>query len=165
MHDDLLEALAAGPRDAAHLVAELEEGPFGAARDGAWAPRTILAHLRDDEYLCLRLALERMLAEDGPELRFLDGQDWERSRNRARDRKEQLLADFALQRQASLGILRLLDAAQWQRAGTSAGRRHLTVAELVQRWAAHDREHIAQLEAASGETLAEVHERRARWEA
>ena len=164
MYEELLAELAAGPRAAAHLVAELDEARFGTPAAGDWPPRTILAHLRDDEYLCLRLALERMLAEDDPAVRFIDGADWEAGRNRSRDRKEQLLADYALQRQATLGILALLEPAQWQRAATREGAR-FTVAELVQGWARHDREHIAQLEAACGETLAQVRERRATWEA
>ena len=157
-----IERLAATASTLAHLVAEVQEARLQWSEDGGgWSPRTILAHLRDDEYLCMRLALERMLAEERPELHFLDGADWEPTRNHTRERKDLLLADFALQRQASLAILRSLRDEDWARSGSSGGR-EFTIAQFVERWATHDGEHIAQLESALGETYAEVLARRAR---
>jgi hypothetical protein len=158
-----LYTLAATPKTLAHLVAEvpdpvLDRGTPG----GGWSARTLLAHLRDDEYLCMRVALERLLAEDSPNVQFIDGADWEPGRNRTRDRKELLLADFALQRQASLGILNGLRPEDWERAGTTGGSRSVTVSQLVESLAEHDREHIAELERVLGETLEEVLARRAR---
>ena len=128
-----------------------------------WSARTILAHFRDDEYLCMRAAMTRMLAEENPVLHFIDGADWEPGRNRTRDRKEWLLADFALQRQASLAILRMLRPEDRTRTGTREGR-EFTLEQLVTAWVRHDREHIAQLEQALGETLSQVRERRAHLE-
>jgi hypothetical protein len=159
--DALLDRLAATPRTLAHLVAELSDASLDGAPAGAWSIRTVLAHLRDDEYLCMRPALERALAEDEPAVSFMDGADWEPARNRTRDRKEWLLADFALQRQATVAILRMLRAGDWDRTATRSGRR-FTVRELVTAWAAHDDEHVQQLEALTGESLAEVLKRRAR---
>ncbi|HMO54900.1 MAG TPA: hypothetical protein PJ994_10385, partial [Tepidiformaceae bacterium] len=118
-------------------------------------------HFRDDEYLCMRVALERMLAEDVPTLQFIDGADWEPRRNRSRDRKEWLLGDFALQRQASLAILRGLRTEDWTRSGRRPDGREFTVAQFATAWVAHDSEHVAQLESSLGETLGEVMERRA----
>ncbi|MBE0611072.1 MAG: DinB family protein [Dehalococcoidia bacterium] len=159
--DELIARLAATPRTLAHLVAEAPEKRLDMAFAGGWSARTILAHFRDDEYLCMRVALERMLAEDSPALRFIDGAEWEPGRNRARDRKEWLLGDFALQRQASLGILRSLRPADLTRKGTRGGR-ELTLEQLVGAWVRHDREHVGQLEQALGETLEQVRERRER---
>jgi hypothetical protein len=164
MHDDLIARLAATPSALAHLVAELGDAELDASPAGEWSPRTLLAHLRDDEYLCQRLALERMLAEDVPTISVLEGADWEPSRNHARDRKEWLLADFALQRQASLAILRSLQPSDWARRGRVPEHLPFTVEALVQRWVEHDDQHVAQLEATLGVTLAEVKERRARRE-
>ena len=158
--DELIQQLAATPAALAHLVAEADDGKLDGAAAGEWSPRTILAHFRDDEVLCMRVALSRMLAEDAPALHFIDGADWEPGRNRSRDRKEWLLADFALQRQASLGMLRMLRPEDTVRRGTS-GEREFTLQEFVGAWVRHDREHVGQLEAALGETLSEVRERRA----
>ncbi|MBI2767479.1 MAG: DinB family protein [Chloroflexi bacterium] len=159
--DDLIEQLAATPRTLALLVVEASDARLDAAADGAWSARTILAHLRDDEYLCMRAALERMLAEEVPLVHFIDGADWEPRRNCSRDRKDLLLADFALQRQASLGILRGLRPQDWQRTGVRDGGT-FTIADLAAAWVRHDAAHIVQLETALGETLAGVIERRAR---
>lgn len=156
-----VDQLAATPSVLAHLLAECDDARLDAPAKDGWSARTIVAHLRDDELLCMRLALERILAEDEPELRFLDGADWEPTRNRSRDRKQELLAGFALQRQASLGVLGMLRSEDWRRRGRSQGQL-FSVEQLVERWAAHDREHIAQLERAIGETLDEVRTRRAR---
>ncbi|MGE5596662.1 MAG: DinB family protein [Hyphomicrobiales bacterium] len=156
----LIDQLAATPRNVAHLVAEVDETRMGEPGPDGWPPRVIVAHLRDDEYLCMRAALESMLARENPELHFMEGGDWVATRNTLRDRREQLLADFALQRQATLSILGGLRPADWERRGhTRAG--ELTIAQLVERWAGHDAEHLAQLERAVGETLAEVRQRRA----
>lgn len=158
---DALARLAATPGILANLVADANDARLDAAPGDGWSPRTILAHLRDDEFLCMRVALERMLAEERPELQFVDGGEWEPGRRRSRDRKEQLLADFALQRQASLGILRLLSEADYERSGRVGEGREVTVRRFIEAWADHDAEHIAQLEAALGETYAEARARRA----
>ena len=161
--EELIQQLAATPSALAHLAAEADDTRLDAAAPGDWSARTILAHLRDDEYLCLRAALTRILAEDSPALHFIDGADWEPGRNRTRDRKEWLLADFALQRQASLGILRMVRPGDLARSGFREGR-EFTLEQLIGVWVRHDREHVAQLERALGETLEDVRARRARME-
>lgn len=161
MDSELIERLAATPKTLAHLVAEASDALLDAAPPGEWSARTTLAHFRDDEYLCMRVALERMLAEDSPAVHFMDGADWEPARNRTRDRKEQLLGDFALHRQASLLILRSLRPEDWSRQGRN-GERVLSIEDLLRGWVRHDASHIAQLEAALGETLADVLARRSR---
>lgn len=161
--NELIEQLAATPKTLAHLVAEASDEQLDATVDGEWSARTTLAHLRDDEYLCLRAALTRILAEDLPAVHFIDGADWEPTRNRTRERKEWLLADFALQRQASLAILRMLRPEDRARMGTREGK-EFTIEQLVAVWVRHDREHIAQLENAIGETLMDVLARRAQME-
>lgn len=161
--NDLLDQLAATPGNLAHLVAELGDERLDAAEAGAWSVRTILAHFRDDEVLCTRVALSRILAEDRPALHFIDGADWAPGRNRSRDRKEWLLADFALQRQASLGILRMLRPEDLARTGTRDGH-GVTIQQLLHIWVNHDREHIAEIERLVGERVGDAKARRARWE-
>lgn len=159
----LIAELAATPSRLAHLVAELDDTALDAAEPGQWSPRIILAHLRDDEFLCMRAALERILAEDRPELRFIEGEDWAPRRNRARDRKEWLLADFALQRQASLGILRMLEPRDLARVGLRNGE-EVSIERLVRAWVRHTSEHLAELERLIGESAEDAKARRARWQ-
>ena len=162
-----IERLAATPRRLAHLVAEATDAALDTGLPGERPARLIMAHLRDAEYLVWRVGLERMLAEANPALNFLHGPDWEVSRNTSRDRKVHLLADFALQRQATLGILNAVRPHEWDATGMvlQAKRpRLLSLAAFVWSWAAHDAEHFGHIEQALGETYEQVVERRMRRE-
>ncbi|GAB4329686.1 MAG: hypothetical protein Kow0010_14270 [Dehalococcoidia bacterium] len=158
---ELAQMLQATPKTLAHLVVEVPEERFDAAEPGGWSPRLVLAHLRDIEVLSLRLGLERLLAEDEPRLARFDTEAWETSRNLDRDRKDVLLTDFALQRRASAALIEALGPADWQRTGIAPDGAPVSVEGWVRAWLRHDAEHIAQLEALVGETLAEVLARRA----
>lgn len=159
---ELLARLGATPRTLAHLVVEADDARLDAVPpEGGWSPRTILAHLRDDEFLCMRPALGRMLALDSPDLFFMDGSDWEPGRNRVRDRKETLLGDFALQRQATLNVFACLRESDWERRGNAWDGEAITILQLLSAWVGHDAAHVAQLEQALGETLPDVLQRRA----
>ncbi len=162
MTAQLIDQLAAAPKMLANLVVEASDDALDLApRDGR-AARTILAHLRDCEFLEMRLAVERMLAEEVPSLEFIDSAAWEPVRNRTRDRKEWLLGDFALQRLASVGILRSLRPEDWEREGSLRGSGTFSLRTFVEGWVKHDAQHTRQLEVALGETLGEVLARRAR---
>lgn len=159
---DLRDRLAATPTALAHLVADVSDTRLDASAAGEWPVRTVLAHLRDDEFLVMRMRLERMLSERHPVFPDFDEKAWADSRNRGRDRKQQLLGDFALQRQASLNIIESLAPADWVRTGRHEALGEFTVASWVEHWVQHDAAHIAQVEAALDETLDQVLERRFR---
>lgn len=110
------------------------------------------------------MLLERMLGEDEPELTFLDSEQWQATRNTTRDDKRQMLGDFALQRQATMGILDGLRPEDWERKATVANGDSFTVERLVEGWLEHDQGHIGQMEEALGSTLAEFDERWSRTE-
>lgn len=156
----LLDRLAKTPKHLAHLVVEASDQQLDAAPGGEWSARTILAHLRDCEVLCEGLRVFRMLAEVEPQLADFDERAWAVARNRSRDRKEQLLGDFALHRQATLNVLTGLREEDWQRTGTHPFRGAFTVRTWAEAIAEHDAAHIAQLEGVLGETLDDVLRRR-----
>lgn len=158
---DAVAALAATPTTLAHLAAEADDARLDDLDREGWSPRLMLAWFRDEEVLSLRPGLERLLAEASPELRPLDRSAWLADRHRTRDRKEHLLGDFALQRQASLAIIRVLEPRHLAREGRLGGE-PVTIERYLLRWADHDRARIARLEAALSETLADVLERRRR---
>ncbi len=157
-----IDVLAAAPKAAAQLVVEATETSLDRSLEGGWPARLILAHLRDVESLHYRLTLERLLRGEEPQVAEFDNEGWEAGRNPGRDRKELLLADFALQRQASLGLLRALRPRDWERPWRSAEDpgHQLTTRDLVERWIAHDRAHLAQLQTALGTTLEQELKRR-----
>jgi hypothetical protein len=142
---NLVERLASTPAQLASMLAHVAEEALDAAPAGEWSVRTVLAHLRDDEYLVMRQRLERMLAEDAPMFPNFDEKAWAVGRNRSRDQRQQLLDDFALQRSASIAILRALDEAQWQRTGRHEVDGDYTVESWVEHWVEHDETHVAQV--------------------
>ncbi|GBD23978.1 hypothetical protein HRbin29_01651 [bacterium HR29] len=159
----LLERLAVTPRRLAQLVADASDVALDAAPAGAWSAREVLAHLRDLELLVWRTGFARILVEEEPELPAFDQAAWALRRWRGRDRKEQLLGDFALQRQALLNAAAQLDAEHWERRGRITGGREVSLRGWLEAVAAHDDEHFAQLERLLGYTHAEAMERRRRW--
>ncbi|HEX2915089.1 MAG TPA: DinB family protein [Chloroflexia bacterium] len=111
-----------------------------------WSIREILAHLVDDEMYVMRTRMERMIKEDCPTLAPHDEQKWFAQRNTSRDGLDQLLEDFALQRNASLGMLKMLRESDWQRPGHQPEYGYFSAEEWLGNWVEHDRVHIRQIE-------------------
>lgn len=111
-----------------------------------WSIREILAHLVDDEMYVMRTRLERIIKEPRPHLAPHDEKQWYATRNTTRDALPHLLADFGLQRAASLGILTMLRPSDWAREGFQPEYGTFTAAEWLDHWVAHDLTHIAQIE-------------------
>lgn len=129
----------------------LVEGATDAALDARptpedWSVREILAHLVDDEMFVMRLRLERLIKEDRPRLTPHDEHVWYVSRNTSRDALRELLADFSVQRAASLGIIALLRESDWARAGYHPDIGVLTADEWLTHWVEHDATHLGQIE-------------------
>ncbi|HEY7347837.1 MAG TPA: DinB family protein [Ktedonobacterales bacterium] len=113
---------------------------------GEWSIREILAHLVDDEMYVMRLRLERIVKEDHPHLTPHDEQKWYANRNTTRDHVDELLADFNLQRAASLGIIKILRESDWARQGHQPEYGVFTGEEWLGHWAEHDSVHLRQIE-------------------
>ncbi len=111
-----------------------------------WSIREILAHLVDDEMYVMRLRLERIVKEDRPDLVPHDEKKWYSSRNTTRDRLDELLADFRLQRAASLGIIKMLREEDWARQGYQPEYGLFTAEGWLEHWGAHDTLHLRQIE-------------------
>lgn len=111
----------------------------------AWSIREILAHLVDDEMYVMRTRMERMIKEDLPLLAPHDEKKWYATRNTTRDRLAELLSDFAIQRAASLGMLRMLRTSDWERQGRQPEYGVFTAEEWLGHWVAHDTTHIEQI--------------------
>lgn len=146
---DSLAVLEATTSALQQLVTPLDDHAldFRPAED-AWTIREVLAHLVDDEAFIMRQRLARIAKEERPDLAPHDEQHWYAHRNTARDTT--LLADFQVQRDASLGVIRLLRDADWQRVGYQPEYGEFTAAEWLVHWADHDTLHLRQI----AETLA-----------
>ena len=111
-----------------------------------WSIREILAHLVDDEMYVMRLRVERIVKEDQPHLAPHDEKRWYATRNTTRDALNQLLADFRIQREASLAMLHMLRDEDWARTGTQPEYGTFTAEEWLDHWAEHDTVHLEQIE-------------------
>lgn len=145
---ELIDGLAATPRRLEEAAPGASDAQLDAAPAGEWSARTVLAHLRDDEFMIGRLRLERMLVEDNPQLAPFDEKAWAASRWRGRDALSELLDGFRLQREASLAILRRLHPEEWRRTGIQPEYGVFDIQWWVESWLAHDESHFAQLVAA-----------------
>lgn len=152
-NSELIDILAATPSILDGIVADAEEARFDKAWAGEWTPRVVLAHLRDDEYLTMRMRLERMLAEEQrPLLMPFDETAWAANRWTGRDALPELLADFREQRAASIQILRRLQDDDWARVAYQPEIGELTIRTWTEHWVEHDQTHINQLRAGLGLT-------------
>ena len=111
----------------------------------SWSIREILAHLVDDEMYVMRTRMERIIKEDTPLLAPHDEKKWYATRNTTRDQLTELLDDFAIQRAASLGMLRMLRESDWQRQGQQPEYGIFTAETWLGHWVAHDSVHIEQI--------------------
>ena len=144
----LIDGLAATPDRLDALLRETDDAALDAAPPGEWPARTVLAHLRDDEFMVGRLRLERMAVEDAPALAPFDEKAWVASRWTGRDSLPELLADFRAQRDASLHILRRLNPGDWRRTGAQPEYGTFDIHYWVENWLDHDETHLAQIAAA-----------------
>lgn len=141
----LISSLASTPARLAETTASASDEQLDRAAPGEWSTRTVLAHLRDDEFMVMRLRLERMLVEEAPSLAPFDEKGWSDSRFRGRDGLDELLADFRVQRAASLGILQMMTDEQWRRTGFQPEYGEFDIHWWVQHCLEHDNDHVAQI--------------------
>lgn len=144
----LVAELAASPDRLQELVAGAPNGSLDRVYGDEWPARTVMAHLRDDEFLCTRLRLERMLAEERPQLTPFDEKAWAATRFTGRDGTEVILGDFRAQREATLSILRCLTPERLGRTGFQPEYGEFDVLWWLEHWVEHDRTHLEQIRAA-----------------
>ena len=110
-----------------------------------WSVTEILAHLAEDELVTswrYRLMIER----DGATLAAFDQDLWARLGDYAGWSAEDALGMFRLLREANLRMLANLRSEEWERAGEHQERGRITVRDLARHMAAHDVNHIRQIE-------------------
>jgi uncharacterized damage-inducible protein DinB len=110
-----------------------------------WSVTEILAHLAEDE-LISTWRYRQMLEYDGPELSGFDQDLWAHLGDYAAWEAQEALEMFRLLRKANLRMFARLTPAQWQRHGVHAERGPVTVQGLCRHMAAHDLNHIEQVQ-------------------
>jgi hypothetical protein len=110
-----------------------------------WSIVEILAHLAEDE-LVTSWRYRQMIEHDGETLLGFDQELWARLGNYAAWNARDALELFRLLREVNLRMLSALSPQEWERSGNHVERGNLTVRELVHHMAAHDINHVKQIE-------------------
>jgi uncharacterized damage-inducible protein DinB len=144
--EDFLDLQQQTPATIAHVidglsVQQLRHRP---APD-KWSIVEILAHLAEDE-LTSSWRYRQMIEHDGTILAGFDQELWARLGSYPTWSPSDALELFRLLREANLRMLRSLQPEQWERSGIHVERGKLTVRELARHMAAHDINHIQQIE-------------------
>jgi transcriptional regulator with XRE-family HTH domain len=156
----LEDLIAAGPDNFASAAASLGAMPArlkeisAAIPQAAWRTRPAgggfslvehICHLRDIDGDGYRVRLERMLTEESPSLPDLDGEALARERAYQSADLAAALSAFTATRLALVARLAKLAPDERRRTGLMAGTMQITVEKLVEIIAAHDSEHLDQL--------------------
>lgn len=141
----LVERLQATPSNLVSListapVAALTRAPMR----GEWSAATVMAHLADAETV-YGVRIRHMLADDRPTLAGYDEQAWVERFAPSEPDAAASLARFRILRESLIRILLTLEDDEWERVGNHADAGEMTVREMVERVADHDRNHLDQI--------------------
>ncbi len=163
-----LERLERTPEELAVLIHGQSDAVLSRRPDGRnWAAKEIVCHLRDIEELFM-VRFQTMLAMDEPKFLVLgamppdpaewgiggpvkpaiDPDRWAEERQYLRNDTAAALAAFRSRREESLAFLRRLPPEQWERGSRHVTLGRLTYGDWVAIMAAHDDNHLNQLERA-----------------
>ena len=110
-----------------------------------WSVAEIAAHLADAEIVSA-WRIRSVLAEDNVPLQAFDQNAWASAFRYAETPAAESVATFATLRQATLRLLRTVDAARHQHAGLHAERGRESIPHLMRLYAGHDVNHFEQIE-------------------
>jgi uncharacterized damage-inducible protein DinB len=134
------------PRKLASLVEGVPEAKLNQRPSlQKWSVIEIMAHMAEDE-LVSTWRYRQILEHDVPELRDFDQNFWAEVGDYASWKLEDALMMFRLLREANLRMFSCLTPEQWQRQGVHYERGKLTVRDLCSHMAAHDINHIEQVQ-------------------
>jgi len=110
-----------------------------------WSVVEIIAHMAEDE-LSSSWRYRQMIEHKGAPLLGFDQDLWAKLGEYHSWEPQDALAMYRLLREANLRLLEKLTPDQWESAGVHAERGPLTVRQLARHMAAHDINHIQQIE-------------------
>jgi hypothetical protein len=136
-------------REVPELIAELIHGValeklMARPAPGKWSVTEIIAHLADDE-ITSYWRYRQMLEHPGLPLNGFDQDLWAQLGDYGSWDPHEALELFRLLRGSNLRMLAKLTPEQWESSGIHEERGRLTVRELAQHLAGHDRNHLDQI--------------------
>jgi len=127
------------------LIAGLSDEDLRRRESDEFSALETVCHLRDLEIEGYGPRLHRLLSETNPELPDFDGARVAAERNYNAERVEPALEAFQSARETNVREFEGLTEDEWRRAGTLQGTGRITVADLVEMMADHDRSHLEEL--------------------
>lgn len=139
---ELISSLDGFPDDLARLLqGHSVEALLRPASDGGWGVIENLGHLRDWEEI-FSSRVERMLAEDNPQLPVFDDQLWEIEHDYRGQDPHRVLDQLRTLRQQLVSTLREVPADAWDRSGSVGAEQGVRLVTIVERIRQHDVEHL-----------------------
>lgn len=144
--EDVLKLQREAPRTLARLIKDIPEKTLNRRPGpGKWSVVEILAHVAEDE-LSSSWRYRQMIEHNGEKLLGFDQDEWARLSDYRSWNARDALEMFRLLREANLRMLGRLSPEEWERAGEHVERGRLSVRDLASHMAAHDINHIKQIE-------------------
>lgn len=142
-HIDLMQLTL---RTVTTLVGSISQEHASTWRDGpdGWSVLEVLGHLRDFDGF-FRGRAEMMLADEYPNLPRYDHVALAIERNYNRQALEDIVAQWAESRAATVALFEGLTGEQWERSGVHPERGHFTMTDAVMQIGHHDIIHTEQL--------------------
>jgi hypothetical protein len=134
-----------GPTLVARAIEGIDPGVLNRPGREGWSVRDVLIHLSDAE-LIAALRFRMILAEDRPTLPIYDQAIWKRRLHYLWRSPEAALSLFQQTRFGNAEILRQCAIGDWDRVGVHPERGEMTLAALLELYAGHATEHVAQIE-------------------
>ena len=116
---------------------------------GEWCANEILGHLLEADGRGFVGRIRAIISEDGPRFEAWDQPAVAAARRDDERDPESIVAEFLAERAEGLRFVAALDPASMARLGVHPRVGELSVSDLLHEWVHHDREHLAQLLAAS----------------
>ncbi len=141
---ELITRYREGPQVLAEVVTGLsEEALDRVPAGGGWSPRQVVHHCADSE-LTAAVRLRRLIAEEAPEIRGYDQEEFARRLHYERPIAASLDAVRA-SRESTAAILDALDEQDWQRQGIHSELGPYTAGDWLRIYADHCHDHAAQI--------------------
>jgi uncharacterized damage-inducible protein DinB len=144
----VMATLAAAPRSVARALGRTSRARLGRrpAR-GEWSAAEVLGHLLDAE-ITLAFRIRKLAAEPGAAIVAWDQGRWTDGLRHRRADPRTLVSAYGALRAANVEQIRRLSPAQRRAAGRHPEYGRLRIDELLNHWAEHDLNHIAQIRTA-----------------
>lgn len=147
---DPVEVLSTTPRELQKLIEGFSKKSLDAKpAPDKWSATMILAHLADSEIVyAFRLLL--MLGASGATIQGIDQDAWAVTFDYGTQNPAASVADFRVNRERTLRMLKKLTKQQWDCLGMHTERGKETVRRVVELLAGHDINHLRQIHAILG---------------